>query len=171
MGGLAQLAFSNFLIFALMAILIIYIIYLFIKRAVEKNDGDFILEAKAWNKETFWREFIFAFLNLVIPFCFVYLMAIGDRGNIIFLFGVLFILELIQPKRPQKSKVSKAKTVKSFRYIVYLVAFLLFVFLTALSTASVMSKIVAWLILSLIYPLEKIEKKYFISGSTSSHDV
>jgi len=72
MGEMAQIALSNFLFFAIVFIFIIYILYLFIKRTVQKSDGDFASEEKEWNKGSFLRKFSFTFLYSALTSCLIY---------------------------------------------------------------------------------------------------
>ncbi|WP_188694294.1 hypothetical protein [Pullulanibacillus camelliae] len=66
-------------------------------------------------------------------------------------------------ERTHKSKSSKTK-------MVYIVCLLLLLYLTTIWTVSIRIKVGAWSILLIIYCLEKIEKKYFISNHASDHN-
>ncbi|MGJ9458499.1 hypothetical protein [Oceanobacillus sp. CF4.6] len=122
-----------------------------------------LLREEEWNRGAILRKFIFTFLYSAMTACLSYLVVSDKIGAIIF-FVVFFILRLLTPERTRKPKSSKSKTVS-------LVFLSLLVFFTAIWTASISIKVGSWLILFIMYFLEKIEKNYFISDNTSSHDL
>lgn len=167
MGGMAQLALGNFIVFALAALLILYIIYLFIKRAVEKNDGDYTLEAEEYRGSKL-RKSIFTFLNSAMTAWLFYLVVGGEIAGAIIYFVVFFTVRLLTPERARKPKSSRSKM---FSKVFSIISLLLLVFLSVIWTASISTKVSAWLVLVIIYLLEKIEEKFFISGNAKGHDL
>ncbi|WEG13929.1 hypothetical protein PU629_06060 [Pullulanibacillus sp. KACC 23026] len=163
MGGMAQIVLSNFLFFAMVVIIIIYVLYLLIKRVVEKNDGDYSSEAKEGNREPFLRKLIFTFLYSALTSCLIYLVD-SDKTGAMISFVVFFIFGLLIPKRPRKPNSSLSRIIS----IVFLLGL---VVLTVLWDASISVKVWAWLILFIMYLLEKIEMKYFISDNTNGQDL
>jgi hypothetical protein len=126
-----------------------------------------LLKSEGWSSGDILKHFIFTFLYSALAACFIYLMGNDTTGAIIY-FAIFFIVGLLKPGWTREPKPTKSKASKILSFIVYFVVLFLMVFFTVFSTASVMSKIGAWLILFIIYLIEKIEKKYFTSDSTSS---
>ncbi len=166
MGEMAQLALGNFLFWVSVCLFILYILYRFIKRFVEKNDKDFT-RVEGRNRGGFLRKLIFTTIYSAMVTCAVYLME-NDRSSAITFFIVFFILGLLDKDRVRESKVSQSNSRKILSAIAYLVLFCVLFFLTITFTASIMSKVGAWVIIFLIYFLEKMEKKYLISDNEHS---
>ncbi|MFC4404065.1 hypothetical protein [Gracilibacillus xinjiangensis] len=120
-----------------------------------------------WNRGSSWMKFIFTFLYALMIACFSYLLD-NDITTPVINFAVSFILGLLLPYR-RGARVSNNS--KVFSYIVnFVVLFLLGYLIVKFSTASIISKVGAGLILLTLVFLEKIERKYWISVNSSSND-
>ncbi|SES18972.1 hypothetical protein SAMN04487944_12293 [Gracilibacillus ureilyticus] len=166
MYDLEQFEHSNLLLSAAIFFLSIYFTFFFIRRFVEKSDGDFSRTER--RKSTFsLKRFIFTLAYSVMVAGVMYLMTNDNPGTVIS-FVVSSVIGAFHSGDSRESEYRKSKNRKIFRYIAYFTLFCVLLFITFTSNADNLSKIAAWLILLMLYFLGKWEKKNFTSAATSN---